>query len=148
MDKKPQEESTSKNPVGRPPTFKTPEELAEKAIEYFEQFSMEGKTDEQKVDIRANGMHPTITGLVLYLGFCDRRSFYEYEEKPEFTHTIRYLRTMIANVYENNLFGANTTGIVFALKNLGWKDRSEVDNTHSFNKIPSIIINGKEMEKI
>ena len=88
----------------------------------------------------------TITGLVLYLGFCSRDAFYKYIDKPEFRYTCRRLRTTIENFYESNLIGANTSGVVFALKNLGWKDKTEIDQNVNLVKMPAIEIDGKELE--
>jgi len=48
----------------------------------------------------------TITGLVLYLGFCDRSSFYKYGEKEVFRHTIKKAHSRIENHYENMLQGS------------------------------------------
>lgn len=70
---------------------------------------------------------PTITGLCLYLGFESRQSFYEYEQKPEFTYTIKKARLLIETEYEEMLQAGNTSGAIFALKNFGWTDRQEID---------------------
>lgn len=123
---------------GRPPTYKNPQELEARAVLYFERL----KKKSEDISIPA---HPTITGLVLFLGFCDRQSFYDYEKKKDFTHTIKVLRTMIANFYEENLTGANVTGIIFALKNLGWSDKTEIETTNRTVSMPSITKDGKEM---
>jgi len=72
---------------------------------------------------------PTITGLVLYLGFESRQSFYDYEEKKEFSYTIKRARTLIEKEYEEMLQTGNTVGAIFALKNMGWKDKSEVEQS-------------------
>lgn len=76
---------------------------------------------------------PTITGLCLYLGFESRQSFYEYEQKPEFTYTIKKARLLIETEYEEMLQAGSTSGAIFALKNFGWTDRQEIDQnlTHS-----------------
>jgi len=65
---------------------------------------------------------PTITGLALYLGFCDRHSFYDYEKRPEFSYTIKRARAAIEQHYEELLQTGTPTGSIFALKNFGWKD--------------------------
>lgn len=70
---------------------------------------------------------PTITGLCLYLGFESRQSFYEYEQKPEFTYTIKKARLLIETEYEEMLQAGNTSGAIFALKNFGWSDKQEID---------------------
>jgi hypothetical protein len=72
---------------------------------------------------------PTITGLTLYLGFCDRKSFYEYEKSVGFTHTVKRARTMVEHHYEQLIQGHNNAGAIFALKNMGWVDKTEVEQT-------------------
>lgn len=69
---------------------------------------------------------PTICGLALHLGFCSRSAFYEYEKKyPEFKDTIKKARLRIEREYELQLYNDKCTGAIFALKNLGWKDKIE-----------------------
>lgn len=114
---------------GRPPMFATPEELQEKIDEYFELLYVD--REEKDTSIHDDNT-PTITGLTLFLGFSDRSSFYEYEEKPDFTHTIKRARSRVENWYEKCLLNNSSTGPIFALKNLGWRDKQEVtqETTH------------------
>jgi hypothetical protein len=84
----------------------------------------------------------TITGLCLELGFCSRQSFYDYEEKPGFTYTIKKARLHIERAYEAKLSGKEVGGAIFALKNLGWKDKSEVDQTLKLEPINMIMPDG------
>jgi hypothetical protein len=112
--------------VGRPPMYSTKEELQEKIDEYFVLLYVD---DKEKDIIVHNDNTPTITGLVLFLGFSDRKSFYEYEKKSEFTHTIKRARMKIENWYEKCLISAKTpTGSIFALKNLGWDDKQQLEH--------------------
>lgn len=106
--------------AGRPPKYNNAADLQKKIDEYFE----------------GEPKKPTISGLVLHCGFCDRSSFYEYEEKKEFTYTIKRARLMIAESYEKDLRGNNVTGSIFALKNLGWMD--EKTYQHNFPGINPI----------
>ncbi len=137
--------------MGRPPIFNKPEELQKKVDEYFEYVKGEinpawiemeksnrrtGISTEPplslNMDIEEWKREPekvTITGLVLYLGFCDRSSFYKYGEKKEFRHTIKKAHSRIENHYENMLQGQNVAGPIFALKNLQWKDKTETEVT-------------------
>lgn len=71
---------------------------------------------------------PTISGLVLYLGFCDRHQFYTYEKNPLFSNTIKKARAQIEKVYESLLRTQSCTGAIFALKNFGWKDNYGVEH--------------------
>lgn len=100
--------------TGRPPKYKDPQELWDKAMEYFDSVSK-----------------PTITRLCLHLGFDSRQSFYDYQAIPEFSYTIKRLRTMIEAEYEDLVTDKDyaTPGVIFALKNLGWSDKQEVDHT-------------------
>lgn len=115
--------------AGRPPAFDTPELLQEKIDEYFR----EGVTVKKVVIGKAPNNYtidvevPTISGLAYYIGFESRQSFYDYEQKPEFTYTIKKVRLFIEQHYEEMLQTGNTTGAIFALKNFGWKDKQEID---------------------
>jgi hypothetical protein len=107
----------------RPPKFKTAKELEDKICEYF----LNPPASEFTDVVTAQGIHklfrPTITGLVLYLGFCDRSSFYDTEKRDGFSYTIKRARTRIENAYEKR----GDTFSIFALKNFGWTDKSEID---------------------
>lgn len=100
--------------AGRPPLFKTVSELETKVSQYFDGIEDDGKS-------------PTITGLALFLGFESRQSFYDYEKNGEFSYTIKKNRLRIECSYEEALLSRNSTGAIFALKNFGWKDKTEVD---------------------
>lgn len=120
-----------KNPRGRPPKYKTAEELQAKIDEYFVSgVSMRkiitGPTNNRKIDLIAV---PTITGLVRFLGFCDRRSFYDLEKQKEFSYTIKAARNRIEEIYEMQLQTGNAPGAIFALKNFGWTDTPAIDQT-------------------
>lgn len=96
--------------------FKTPEELQKKIDEYI-------KTEEK----------PTLAGLAYYLGI-DRKSLYNYKERPEFFHIIKRATDYIENIYEQRLiYGTNPTGLIFALKNMGWSDKKEIDQNTKGN---------------
>lgn len=75
----------------------------------------------------APGEPPTINGLALGLGFVDKWSLYEYQERPVFTASIKKARTMIEKHHESRMSGTQqVTGSIFVLKNLaGWKEQSE-----------------------
>ncbi len=108
---------------GRPPAFKTVEELELLIESYFQSL--------EYVDVDGNDRTRTsqVTGLALHLGFCSRQSFYDYEKKAEFSYTIKRCRLRIESSYEGNLMGKGSTGAIFALKNFGWTDKMEVAST-------------------
>lgn len=128
---------------GRPPIFKNNEELQSKIDDYFNgglkiRKIVVGKPpNSQIIEIEV----PTITGLAYYLGFASRQSFYDYENKDDFSYTIKRARLFIEQEYEEQLQHGNTTGAIFALKNMGWIDKTEIDqsNTHRFEGAKIII---------
>jgi hypothetical protein len=69
---------------------------------------------------------PTITGLALYLGFESRQSFYDYAERKQFSYTVKRGRLKIEHEYEKSLRSQTFAGAIFALKNMGWKDRTDI----------------------
>ena len=101
---------TSINLGGRPAVYTDPGLLQAAVEEYFAQ---DGKK--------------TITGLAYHLGFESRQSFYDYEERDGFSYIIKRARLKVETMYEENLSGTAPTGSIFALKNMGWKDKTEQD---------------------
>ena len=121
-----------KRPAGNPnwkPFYGTPQKVQAMIEEYIKNcpdtrtmfFKLKDEVIEREMPC------PTITGLVLYLGFSDRHSFYDYEKKPKFTHTIKKGRVFIENIYEQLLQMGNPSGAIFALKNFGWTDKSDIE---------------------
>jgi hypothetical protein len=116
---------------GRPPIFNNVEELQKKIEEYLKDcpdkktmyFKLKDEVEEREIPC------PTITGLALFLGFESRQSFYDYEKREQFSYTIKRARTFIEREYEQLLQTGNPTGAIFALKNFGWKDKSDLDIT-------------------
>lgn len=125
------------NNGGRPPVYDSPDKLHEKIIEYFDSLipeSTEGESKEQAIV-----QFPTVTGLALYLGFADKSSLYYYRDKKEkeFSYPIKRALLVIENHYETGLNYKGATGAIFALKNMKWTDKSELDVTskgESINK--------------
>lgn len=124
------------NPVGRPPFFKTPEELEAKIDDYFNNCP---ETDKRGVVLRNKEGDTyidyincfTVCGLALHLGFTSRNAMYNYEEKEEFIGIIKKARTLIEKGYEQNLHGGQCTGSIFALKNMGWNDKV-INENHTY----------------
>ena len=118
--------------AGQPPKYKTPEDLQKKIDEYFD-----GGMDTIPVVVGRGATKkviqlpvPTITGLVLFCGFADRQSFYDYEKRDKFSCTIKNARTRIEKQYEQMIYSSpNPAGAIFALKNFGWTDtaKNEID---------------------
>lgn len=95
----------------RPRKYKSPEDMS-KAIEaYFE--------GEDK---------PTMSGLALHLGFTQLAGLHHYEGySEEFFNVIKNANLRVMNGYEKRLYSNNPTGAIFALKNMGWTDRQEIN---------------------
>lgn len=117
-----------KNNVGRPLRFKNKEELQDKINEYLNNLPTYKKVITNKISLDIP--IPTITGLAYHLGFESRQSFYDYESYEEFSYTIKRARLFIESEYEKQLQIGNTTGAIFALKNMGWIDKTTTDNEH------------------
>jgi hypothetical protein len=122
------------NSGGRPRIYSSPEQMMIEINDYFEHW-LPGEYEEQTfiteegaITKRVYSREPepaTVTGLCLYLGFSNRHTLDEYEKRDEFTHIIKYARMMVERAYENRLHGQAPTGAIFALKNMGWKDKTE-----------------------
>ena len=107
---------------GRPPKFETPEELDNMVEAYF--MGLEYENNEGKICYKP----ATLTGLALFLGFCDKQSLYDYQKKPDFSYSIKKARTMIEEGYERALLSRNSTGAIFALKNFNWSDKVQIED--------------------
>lgn len=106
--------------AGRPPEYETPEELEEKIQEYF-----------------ALNERAIISGLALFLGFESRQSFYDYEKRPKFSYVIKRARLIIENKVEEMAIDSPNAVQIFRLKQLGWTDKQEVDQTiHYTETVP------------
>lgn len=89
----------------------TAEEMEAKITEYFEY-------------CQANEIKTTVTGLALFLGYSHKESLYNVKH-PDLLPLVQRARTVIECMYEQNLHSHNPTGSIFALKNMGWKDKTE-----------------------
>lgn len=126
------------NDGGRPPIYATPEELIKECNDYFDY--IQGEEDMAVIDIEGalipgekKWLRPpepaTITGLSLYLGFDSRSTLYEYAKKEAFSYIIKKCMQRVEHQYEKNLSSDKPTGSIFALKNMGWKDKTETGFT-------------------
>lgn len=124
-----------KQPVGRPPTYKTKEEIQEKIDKYFEE--CKGKIlrdgngepilDKHGYPILIDSKPPTITGLALALGFTSRQALLNYQAKKEFVDTITRAKSLVEEYAETRLFDKDgSNGAQFSLRNnfAGWRDKS------------------------
>lgn len=101
------------NKMGRPPKWSTPEELQKDIDNYFEVCKQTGEP-------------LTITGLALALNTY-RDVLMDYQNKDEFSNTVKRAKQIIENAYEKRLIENGRAGDIFALKNFGWKDKQEIE---------------------
>ncbi len=122
-------EKDKKTTVGHPPIW-TDVKVVEQIIkQYFE-----------------HEKEPTMSGLARALGMS-RSSLYNYSQKDEFLDTIKEARIHIEEIYEKHLmYTSQPTGVIFALKNLGWKDRT--DMTSGDKPLPSPIYGGESTKQV
>lgn len=103
---------------GRPLIWDSPEKLQEMVDKYFE------STDRW-----------TLSGLAVFLGI-DRQTLYNYKDRDQFFDIIKNARDRVESIYEERaIYEANPTGVIFALKNMGWTDRMANDITTGGEKI-------------
>lgn len=101
------------NKGGRPPKYKTPEELEQLIDGYF-------------AECEATGEPITLTGLCMAIG-TTRDTLITYGKKDEFVDTIKKARNKVENSYELRLINRGNAGDIFALKQFGWSDRQDVN---------------------
>ena len=94
---------------GRPLNFKTDKELITAIEDYFTQ------TDK-----------PTLSGLAYYIGLS-RQSLYDYKASDKYSYIIKKATALVESMYEERLlYSDKPTGVIFALKNMNWTDRQEI----------------------
>ncbi|WP_187445777.1 terminase small subunit [Bacillus infantis] len=108
-----------KRKVGRPLKFESVEALEDKIEAYFT------KCDEKEEPY-------TITGLALALD-TSRKVLLEYQDKDEYSNTIKRAKLRCENFAESFLFrGKSVVGGIFNLKNnYGWVDQQVIKNETS-----------------
>lgn len=110
------------HPGGRPLVYESREKLIEAIDAYF-----------------AGNARPTLAGLAVSLKI-DRQTLYNYAEREEFFDIIKNARDKVEAAYEDRLIWDNApTGVIFALKNMGWRDRQELDHTSAGEQIAGFI---------
>jgi hypothetical protein len=116
--------------MGRPLKFTSVEEVESVVDTYFK----ENPEDEW-----------TVTGLCLALD-CTRDTLITYGKKEDFFDTIKRAKLKIHNAYEKDLRKKGRSGDIFALKNFGWTDKSEVEMNANVTKMDKITKDGKVLE--
>jgi hypothetical protein len=124
-----------KHAGGRPPKFKTAQDLHDAVSGYWEYIKGEKikvrneAGDEIGEEYSRYPEHASISGLADYLGFESRQSMYDYEKKSKFSYIIKRAKLKVEASYEQRLNSNSPTGAIFALKNMGWKDKTEQEIT-------------------
>jgi len=106
----PQDKKLDTPGVGQPPLYTNPKELEIRIDKYFQ---VETK--------------PTLSGLAYYIGMS-RQSLYNYKKKEEYFDIINKARSKVEQIYEERLlYSDKPTGVIFALKNMNWTDRQQIE---------------------
>lgn len=120
------------NNGGRPPIHDNEESILKAINEYFTYIQGEPDTDEKSaLDWVRRPEAPTITGLALFLGYSTKQSIYDNIDKKEFSYLLKRAVMVIENHHEKRMDSTTVAGSIFVLKNMGWKDKTEVENTGS-----------------
>ena len=81
---------------------------------------------------------PGYAGLAYALGFCARHTLNEYAKRDDSTSVpIKRAMLRLEAMYESMLHKHSCTGAIFALKNRGWTDKTEIE--HSGEVVYSVI---------
>lgn len=139
--------------VGRPPKYKSKEEIEEKIEQYFKDCEGHPLTDDKGNQVYnkwgcpviVDNRPPTVTGLALALGFTSRLDLLRYQGKKEFCNTITRAKTRVEQYAEERLFDKDgTSGAQFSLRNnfKGWDADKKEEETDTggiviVNNIPS-----------
>ena len=119
---------------GRPPIWNKPEDLQALVDDYF--------NENDRV---------TLAGLAVHLGI-DRKTLYNYEDKDEFFYIIKKARAKVERIYEERaIYEQQPTGVIFALKNMGWADNQKIDHTtkdESINKFDPSKLSDEDLRTI
>lgn len=98
---------------GRPLKFSSIDELEQKIEDYFQQTPLD---------------LVTITGLAVHLE-TSRETLINYQDRPEFFDTIKKAKDRVEHAYEMRGLKVGNAFDIFRLKNMGWKDKSEVEQS-------------------
>ena len=126
--------------VGRPPKYKSKEEIEEKIEQYFKDCEGHALTDNEGntvynkwgYPVIVDRKPPTVTGLALALGFSTRLILLNYQGKKEFMNTITRAKSRVEQYAEERLFDKDgTSGAQFSLRNnfKGWDADKKEEET-------------------
>lgn len=137
--------------IGRPPKYKSKEEIEEKIEQYFKDCEGHPLTDNEGNQVYnkwgypviVDKKPPTVTGLALALGFTNRLSLLNYQGKKEFVNTITRAKARVEQYAEERLFDKDGSGgAQFSLRNnfKGWNGEQAV-NEDTLQKLDEVLKN-------
>ena len=119
--------------MGRPPKWKTPEDLFDAVKSYFKHIE------------DSPGKMPTKAGLAIHLD-TTRETLGDYEKKENFSDAIKKAYILIEEAWNQRLAGTTPTGSIFYLK-AAFLYRDRVDITSDDKKLPNPIYGGKSADE-
>lgn len=96
---------------------------------HTEQVTAKTKTGEETRDEKVWDREPeppTLSGLAYYLGLNSREAFVDYELNGKYGTVLKRARLRIEAEYEKKLHYQSAAGAIFALKAMGWNERSDI----------------------
>jgi hypothetical protein len=112
--------------------FTSAQELDDKIDQYFNDIEEKSTSEEEQLNsasaqknTKSKSQQITITGLALHLGFSSRQAFENCEAKGKFADQLKRARLRVMADYEKKLHVTSSTGAIFALKSMGWNERTE-----------------------
>lgn len=112
-------EKTVTKKAGKPPV-NNPEDVK----------SVQSKIDVYFKKCMQDETRPTYCGLAIALDYASRQSLWENSKADNpISLPIKKALLRIEDAYEQALAGNACTGAIFALKNRGWKDKTETEIT-------------------
>jgi hypothetical protein len=88
----------------------------------------------------------TIAGLALHCGLT-RQGLSLYEKRKEFKDVVEMAKERVAHIYELRLVKSGNTAMIFALKNMGWYDKQDINQQISMSD-PLTIVRKTKKKKV
>jgi hypothetical protein len=103
--------------------FRTAKALAKKIEEY--RLYIQQQRDEYPERI----IPITLTGMIYHIGLGSRLAFDKYKEYgDDYEEVVSRAKLWVESEYEGGLHRGQAAGPIFALKNFGWKDKTEIEH--------------------
>jgi hypothetical protein len=129
-----------KHAGGRPPLYKSAEEMQKVIDKYFKDCDGEMLLNKQGEPVFDKYGQPvfihvkplTVTGLALALGFTSRQAILNYQDKQEFVDTVTRAKARVEQYTESRLFDRDgAMGAKFSLANnfKEWRDKQDIEHS-------------------